>query len=46
MKVKKPEATYILFKSGIVVITDINDEKVADTASKELRKFLREAKII
>ena len=46
MKVKKPEATYILFKSGIVVITDINDEKIADTASRELRKFLREAKII
>jgi len=46
MKVKKPQATYILFKTGIVVITDIDDEKAADKASKELRNFLREAKII
>ncbi len=46
MKVKEPQATYILFESGIVVITDIDDEKAADKASKELRKFLRESKII
>ena len=46
VKVKNPEATYILFKSGIVVITDISDEKAADKASKELRAFLRKAKII
>ena len=46
MKVKEPQATYILFESGIVVITDIDDEKTSDKASKELRKFLRESKII
>ena len=46
MKVKEPQATYILFESGIVVITDIDDEKASDKASKELRTFLRESKII
>ena len=46
MKVKEPQATYSLFESGIVVITDIDDEKTSDKASKELRKFLRESKII
>ena len=46
MKVENPEATYILFESGIVVITDIKNEKAANKASEALRAFLRKAKII
>ena len=46
IRVDNPLASFILFESGVVVITDIISEAKAKKAFKELKNLIKESKII
>ena len=46
MRLDEPSASFILFRSGIVVVTDVSSETRARSALKALSKFLHAASLI
>ena len=46
MRLDEPSASFILFRSGIVVVTDVSSETRARSALKALSKFLYAASLI
>ena len=46
MRLDEPSASFILFRSGIVVVTDVSSETHSRSALKALSKFLHAASLI
>jgi transcription initiation factor TFIID TATA-box-binding protein len=43
LRMEKPEASFIIFESGVLIVTDIVSEAKAKKALKELKKFMTES---
>jgi len=46
LRMEKPSASFILFESGVSIVTDVLSEAKAKKAFNELKKFMLKAKII
>ena len=46
IRLDEPSASFILFRSGIVVVTDVSSETHSRSALKALSKFLHTASLI
>ena len=43
LRMEKPKASFIIFESGVLIVTDIISEAKAKKALKELKKFMTES---
>lgn len=46
LRMNKPSASFILFQSGVSIITDVPSEAKAKKAINELKKFMKDASLI